>query len=216
MRKLCFVVGMCAVVLAGSAWASEKVSDFKIKALDVIERTRPALESAAFKAMQQEFKEKRIAVRFLTEGAYTAKFLNAKDKKEYFLTAVPIVSHFRTAAPPLAALLISNGEEVRAGWLKVSRDRRRKLKCSLVTRGDKLVAQARTMETLKEPPLPVPKGEAAIAIATNPEGDDTVLVLCRTPYPAKSEEEMEYLAVIFYSGDLTWDKFAPASKGKAE
>ena len=210
------MVGMCGVFVAGGVFAAEKVSDFKIKALDVIEKTRPAVESAAFKALQEEFKEKRVAVRFLTEGAYTAKFLNAKDKKEYFLTAVPIVSHFRTAAPPLAALLISNGEEVRAGSLKVSRDRRRKLKCDLVTRGDKLVAQARTMETPKEPPLPAPKGEAAIAIAKNPEGDDTILVLCRTPYPAKSEEEMEYLAVIFYSGDLAWEKFAPARKGKAE
>jgi len=67
--------------VAGSVFAAEKLSDFKVKALDVIERTRPAVESAAFKALQKEFKEKRIAVRFLTEGAYTAKFLNAKDKK---------------------------------------------------------------------------------------------------------------------------------------
>jgi len=210
------LVGLCGVFVAGSVFAAEKLSDFKVKALDVIERTRPALESAAFKTLQKEFKEKRIAVRFLTEGAYTAKFLNAKDKKEYFLTAVPIVSHFQKAAPPLAVLLISNGEEVRAGSLKVSADRRRRLKCDLIVSGENSVAQAGTMETPKAPPLPAPKGEAVIAIAKNPEGDDVILVLCRTPYPVKSGDEMEYLAVVFYSGDLTWEKFAPADEGKGK
>ncbi len=76
---------MCGVLSLENVLTGEKLGDFKVKALDVIERTRPAMESAAFKALQREFKEKRIAVRFLTEGAYTAKFVNAKDQKEYFV-----------------------------------------------------------------------------------------------------------------------------------
>ncbi|NQT84630.1 hypothetical protein HQ563_16545 [bacterium] len=214
MGKLWFVVGMCGILSLGSTMAAEKLSDFKAKAPEVAERTKAALESAAFKGLQQEFKEKRVAARFLVKGARTAKFLNAKDKKEYFLTAVPIVSHFRMAAPPLAALIISNGDELRAGSLKVSPDRRRELTCTLQASGGKLVAKAKMMETLREPPLPVPRGESAIAIAKNPEGDERILVLCRSPYPAKKENEMECLAVVFYSGDLAWEKFTPPSEGK--
>jgi len=216
MRKLSFVIGACGILVVGSGFGAARLSDFKVKALDVIERTRPAVESAAFKGLQQMFKEKRIALRFLTKGAYTAKFVNAKDKKEYFLTAVPMVSHFPEAAPPLAALIFSDRDEFRAGWLQGAKNRRGEFVCALQGTDGKLIAHAKRIEMLKEPPLPVPRGEAAIAIAKNPEKDDVILILSRSPYAAKKEEEKEYSAVIFYSGDLTWRKFASPSKGKAE
>jgi len=214
MRKLCVLVVMCGVLSVGSASASEKVSDFKEKALDLVEKTRPALESGAFEALQKEFKEKQFAARFLEKGAYTAKFVSPKDKKEYFLTAVPMVSYFPTAAPPLAGLVVSDGEEFRAASLDISRDRRGKFICNLLASGGKVVAKAETMELLKEPPLPVSRGKAAIAIARNPEGDDIILLLCRSPYAAKGEGELECLAVVFYSGDLAWDKFVSPSGAK--
>jgi hypothetical protein len=216
MRKFWFVLGICGVFLVGSAWGVERLSDFKAKALDVIEKTRAAVESPAFKELEAALKEKRLAARFLVEGAYTSKFLNAKDKKEYFLTAVPMVSYFQKAAPPLAALIVSDGEAFRAGLLKVSQDRRRELVCRLETGAGKAVARAGSIQPLKEPPLPVPRGEAAIAITRNPEGDDVILILCRSPYEAKEEKEMECLAVTFYSGDLAWDRLAGPDEEKPE
>ena len=204
------VSGICLV--AANVYAEGKPSDFKEKALDVMEKTRPAIESAAFKDLRQMFKDKGIALRFLTDGAYTAKYVNAKDKKEYFLTAVPMASNFPEAAPPLPALIFSNGEEFRSGWLQGGKNPRGQFVCVLQGTDGKLIAYAKTIEMPKEPPLPVPRGEAAIAIAQNPEKDDVILILCRSPYEAKEEGEKEYSAVIFYSGDLTWDKFAEPQK----
>jgi len=214
MARLLFVSWMCAMFAAADVLAAGKLSDFKEKAPDLAETTKSAVESAAFKELLQMFKKKRIALRFLTDGAYTAKFVNPKDKKGYFVTAVPMASNFPEAAPPLAALVISDGEEFRAGWFQAGKDRRGVVTCALLTVRGKLVAHAETIEMLKEPPLPVERGKAAIAISKNPEGDDMVLVLCRSPYAAKKEDEMEYSAAIFYSGDLSWGKFAPLMKKK--
>ena len=216
MRKSSFLIGCCLILVAGSGFGATKLSDFKEKARDEIERTRPAVESAAFKEVQDSFKERRIAMRFLTDGAYTGKFVNARDKKEYFLTAVPVVSHFPTAAPPLAVLMMSDGKEVRAGWMQTGQDRRGRPACSLLTTGGELIARADSIQALKKPPLPVPRGEAAIAIAKNPEEDDVILVLVRSPYVAEKEEEMECTALVFYSGDLGWEKFAGSDKEQGE
>lgn len=213
MRHFSLFVAVWTTLAMGAALCTEKPSDFKEKALDVIEKTRPAIESAALKDLQQMFKQKGVAPRFLTEGAYTAKFTNAKDEKEYFLTAVPIASNFPEAVPPLPALIFSNGEEFRSGWLQGGKNRRGELVCVLQGTDGKLIAYAKTIEMLKESPLPVPRGEAAIAIMQNPEEDDVILILCRSPYEAKKEEETEYSAVIFFSGDLTWDKFAQPEQG---
>jgi hypothetical protein len=216
MRRFSCLTGLSAMLLVESVFGVEKLSDFKEKALDVIEKTRPAVESAAFKEVQQMFKEKGVALRYLTDGAYTAKFLNAKDKEEYFLTAVPMVSNFPEAAPPLPALIFSDGEEFRAGWLQAANNPAGELVCALQDRHGKLIAYASSIHVLKESPLPVPKGEAAIAVTQNPEKDDVILILCRSPYEAKKEEQKEYSAVIFYSGDLTWGKFAVPQQEKAE
>ena len=207
MIRWCFCIGLCGILLVGTAFSAERYSEFKEKALDEIERTRPAVDSVALKELQEQFKEKRIAMRFLGKGAYTAKFLNPKDKKEYFLTAIPLASRFQVAAPPLLSLVISDGDSFRAGWLKMSPDRRGQVICTLVNGQGERVARAERIEMLKEAPLPVPRGEAAIALAKNPEGDERILILCRSPYPAKKDEEMEYTAVIFFSGDLLWEKF---------
>jgi hypothetical protein len=189
------------------------LSDFKVKALDVIERTRPAVESGAFKELQEALSKRRIGVRFLEEGAYTSKIVNPKDKKECFLTAIPMVSHFRTGgAPPLAAVVISDGKEFRAGRFKVSFDRERNIVCELVTGEEKVVARATTLELLKEPPLALPKGEAAIAIADEGKKGERVLILCRSPYPATDEGDRECAGVIFRTGDLAWEKFAPGEE----
>jgi hypothetical protein len=216
MIRSCFCIGLCGILLVGTAFAAEKFSEFKEKALDEIEKTRPAVESAALKELQEQFKEKRIAMRFLGKGAYTAKFLNAKDEKEYFLTAIPLVSHFEVAAPPLVSLVISNGDSFRAGWLKMSPDRRGQVICMLVNGKGEEVARAERIEMLKEAPLPVPRGEAAISMAKNPEGDERILILCRSPHPAKKDEEMEYTAAVFYSGDLLWEKFSQPQQAGEE
>ncbi len=213
MRQFGLVIGLWLILAMGAALCAEKLSDFKEKAPNLNEKTQAALQSVAFKELRDGFKEKRVAVRFLEKGAYTAKFVNAKDKKEYLLTAVPMVSYFEEAAPPLAALILSDGSEFRAGWLEAGRDRAGKTTCSLQTSAGKAAARAKMIEMLKEPPLPVERGEAAIAIAKNPEGDEVILILCRSPYPAKKDGEIECMAAIFYSGDLSWDKFAP---GKPE
>ncbi|MDP2898895.1 MAG: hypothetical protein Q8Q12_20350 [bacterium] len=213
MRHFGLFIGLWATFVIGVAFCDEKLGDFKEKALDVMEKTRPAIESAAFKDLREMFKEKGVVLRFLTDGAYTAKYVNAKDKKEYFLTAVPMVSNFPEAAPPLPALIFSNGEEFRSGWLQGGKNQRGDLVCVLQGTDGKLIAYAKTIEMLKEPPLPVPGGEAAIAISQNPEKDDVILILCRSPYAAKKEDEKEYLAVIFYSGDLTWEKFSEPQQG---
>ncbi len=214
MKKWSFVIAFCVSLAVASGFSAEKLSDFKAKAPEVVEKTRPAVESAVFQELQRAFEARGVVVRFLPKGAYTAKFLNAKDKKEYFLTAVPMVSYFRTPEPALAALVISDGKEFRAGWLNVSKDWRAGLLCRVETTDRKRVAEARTMEVLREPPLPVPRGGTAIAIAKNPEEDDMILILCRGLYPAEKEGQNECLAVIFYSGDLAWDKFTPPSEGK--
>ena len=213
MRRFGLFIGLWAILATEVAVCEGKPGDFREKALDVMEKTRPAIESAAFKDLRQMFKQKGVAPRFLTDGAYTAKFTNAKDEKEYFLTAVPIVSNFPQAVPPLPALIFSNGEEFRSGWLQGGKNRRGELVCVLQGTDGKLIAYAKTIEMLKESPLPVPRGEAAIAVAQNPEKDDLILILCRSPYEAKKEEETEYSAVIFFSGDLTWDKFAQPEQG---
>ncbi len=205
MRKLAFALIVSGILAIGTSHGVEKVSGFEALAPDVPERMQAALMSSAFRNLQQEFKKRGVAGRFLTDGAYTAPFTNPKDKKEYFLTAVPIVSHFPTVAPPLAALIVSDGKEFQAGWLEMKRDPRRGFVCSLES-GGKQIAQPLKMELLPEPPLGVERGKAAIAITKNPEKDDVILILCRSPYPAKREKDLEGLAVIFYSGDLVWGK----------
>lgn len=212
MRRFCFAIGLCGAFVADLSGA-EKVSDFKALAADVPERTKAALTSSAFRNLQREFKKRGVAGRFLTDGAYTATFTNPKDKKEYSLTAVPMVSHFPTAAPPLAVLIVSDGKEFQAGALEMRRDRRREFVCVLES-GGKLIAQPLAMELLLEPPLSVQRGKAAIAITKNPEKDDVILILCRSPYPAKREKDLEGLAVILYSGDLAWGKFAAPGGSK--
>jgi len=216
MRKLWFAVGICGVFVLGSVLGLGKLGEFKAKAPNIVEKTKAAVESAAFKELQRELKESRMTAKFLPEAAYTAKFLNAKDKKDYVLTVVPMVSYFQRAAPPLSALIISNGEEFRAGSLKVTRDRSRDLTCTLQTSGGKVIAKAETMELINDTLLGLPRGQAAIAIAKNPEGDERVLVVCRSPHPAKRERDKECLGVVFYSGDLAWEKFAPAGETKPE
>jgi hypothetical protein len=216
MAKFFFLIALCGMLAAGDALAVEKLSQFTEKAPDLAETTKPAIESAAFKDLVQMFKKKRISLRFLTDGACTAKFVNAKDTKEYSLTAVPMASNFPEAAPPLAILIISDGKEFRAGWLQAGRDARGTVTCALLTVRGKLVAHADTLEMLKEPSLPLERGKAAISIAKSPEGDERILVLCRSPYAAKKEGEMESSAVIFYSGDLSWARFAPSQKEAAK